>query len=207
MSSNSAFPENEAEANELAALYALDMLEVEERDRVRQRAKQSNKFAQTVKDFSDAAAVIAYDVPSVPMADTLKDRLFQRIMQDPVNEDSELYQLLQLSIDELKQKSETVTWEPMASSTADAYTGLLAVDEAHQKVAVFVKAKCGGHFPRHLHDNGETLLMLTGDLMIDGFNYTVGDRIDFTPQSIHRPETTNGCLVLAITSLNDALVV
>ena len=38
MSSNAAFPENEAEANELAALYALNMLAIEKRDRVRQRA-------------------------------------------------------------------------------------------------------------------------------------------------------------------------
>ncbi|AFY40672.1 anti-ECFsigma factor, ChrR [[Leptolyngbya] sp. PCC 7376] len=206
MSSNPIFPDKNQDAEELAALYALDVLEIEERDQVRQAIADSDDFAQTVSDLSDAAAAIAYDLPSIPMSDTLKGRLFQRIAQDTVNADSELYRLLRLSIDELKKKSETVTWKPMSGNTADAYTATLETDEVHQKVALFVKANHGGHFPMHIHDSGETLLMLTGDLIIDGLTYTAGDRIDSTEKSIHQPETLNGCLVLCISSLNDALI-
>ncbi|MEO1445712.1 MAG: cupin domain-containing protein [Cyanobacteria bacterium J06635_11] len=213
MSSSAAFPENEdfAAANEQqavhqlaqAALYALDALEISERDQVREAIARSPEFAQTVDEFSDAAHALPYALPPVALSESLKGRLFQRIAQETVAEDSELYQLLQLSIDELKQKSKTVAWQPMVGSTADAYTATLEIDESHQKIALFVKANRGGHFPRHTHDNGETLLMLEGDLVIDGLTYTVGDRIDSSAQSIHRPETLGGCLVLCITSLND----
>lgn len=192
--------------DELAALYALGALEPHERDTVREAIAQSPNFAQTVNDLSDAAAAIAYTTQPVAMAATLKDRLFQRIAQDAVEADSELYQLLKLSIDELTQKSKTLTWEPLVGGTAEAQIATLAVDEACQKLAFYVKTDRGGHFPLHAHDSGETVLVLAGDFVVDGLTHVVGDRIDSVSNTAHQPETTQGCLVFCISSINDEIL-
>ena len=204
MSSNSTFPNNKDD--ELSALYALDLLEPHERDRVRQSISRSPDFSQTVDELSDAAAAIAYILPSIPMAANLKDRLFKRISQDVIEADSELYQLLQLSIDELTNKSQNLTWETLAGGTTDAQMSILEVDKAHQKLAFYVKANSGGHFPLHAHDSGEAVLVLAGDFVVDGLTHTVGDRIDSVGNTAHQPETINCCLLFCISSLNDEIL-
>ncbi|MEM9506322.1 MAG: cupin domain-containing protein [Cyanobacteria bacterium P01_E01_bin.35] len=204
MSSNPKFPNNKDD--ELAALYALGALEPHERDQVRQVISQSPDFAQTVDELSDAAAAMAYTLPPMPVATNLKERLFKRISQDIIEADSELYQLLQLSIDELTRKSQTLTWQALAGGTADAQIAILEVDRAHQKLAFYVKANHGGHFPLHAHDSGETVLVLAGDFVVDGLTHTVGDRIDSVGDTTHQPETINGCLLFCISSLNDEIL-
>ncbi|MEO1004424.1 MAG: cupin domain-containing protein [Cyanobacteria bacterium J06638_38] len=204
MSSNPKFPNNKDD--ELAALYALGALEPHERDQVRQVISQSPDFAQTVDELSDAAAAMAYTLPPMPVATNLKERLFKRISQDIIEADSELYQLLQLSIDELTRKSQTLTWQALAGGTADAQIAILEVDRAHQKLAFYVKANHGGHFPLHAHDSGETVLVLAGDFVVDGLTHTVGDRIDSVGDTTHQPETIKGCLLFCISSLNDEIL-
>ncbi|MEM8675173.1 MAG: cupin domain-containing protein [Cyanobacteria bacterium P01_G01_bin.67] len=167
---------------------------------------QSPDFAQTVDELSDAAAAMAYTLPPMPMATNLKERLFKRISQDIIEADSELYQLLQLSIDELTRKSQTLTWQALAGGTADAQMAILEVDRAHQKLAFYVKANHGGHFPLHAHDSGETVLVLAGDFVVDDLTHTVGDRIDSVGDTTHQPETINGCLLFCISSLNDEIL-
>ena len=56
MASNSDFPNNDATAEELAALYALGALETAERDQARELIARSPDFAQTVSDFSNTVA-------------------------------------------------------------------------------------------------------------------------------------------------------
>lgn len=204
MSSNPVSPDNEFE--EAAALYALEALEIAERDRLRQSIADSDELAKTVGDFTQTVAAIPYGLPQMPLPDTLKGRLFQRIAQETVAQDSELYQLLNLSIDELKSKSEPLTWLPLQGSTADAYVATLAVDKVHQKLAFYAKANKGGFFPLHAHASGETVLVLEGDFMVDRMTYAVGDRLESTAGSTHRPETTQGCLVLCIASLKDEIL-
>ncbi|MEO1445711.1 MAG: cupin domain-containing protein [Cyanobacteria bacterium J06635_11] len=216
MSSNAASPKNslpeheatanELAANELAALYALDALDVTERDQVRQEIARSPEFAQTVDEFSCTVGALPYDLPPVPLSESLKGRLFQRIAQEAVASDSELYQLLQLSIDELIKKSESLTWEPLAGGTTKAQMAVLGVDEVHQELAFFVKAEHGGHFPLHAHDSGETVLVLAGDFIVEGLTHTTGDRIRSTANTAHQPETHNGCLLFCISSLHDEML-
>ncbi|MEM9273238.1 MAG: cupin domain-containing protein [Cyanobacteria bacterium P01_F01_bin.143] len=204
MSSNPPLSNNKDD--ELSALYALDMLEPQERDWVRQSISRSHDFAQTVDELSDAAAAIAYTLPEMPMAANLKERLFERISQDVIEADSELYQLLQLSIDELMRKSQSLSWETLAGGTTDAQMAILEVDKAHQKLAFYVQANSGGHFPLHAHDSGETVLVLAGDFVVDGLTHTVGDRVDSVGDTAHQPETMNGCLLFCISSLNDEIL-
>lgn len=206
MPSNSDLPNHDATAEELAALYALGALETAERDQVRELIAQSPDFAQTVSDFSDTVADLPYALPCLPLGDSVKDRLFQKIAQDVIEEDSELYELLKLSIEELTQKSEALTWQTLAGSTADGQMAVLEVDEARQQVAFFVKATRGGTFPLHAHDSGETVLVMSGDFVVDGLKYRAGDRLESPANSAHQPETENGCLLLCISSLHDEIL-
>ena len=145
-------------------------------------------------------------MPCVQLGASVKDRLFQKIAQEVIAQDSELYELLKLSIEELTQKSEALTWQPLAGSTADGQIAVLEVDEAHQQVAFFVKAARGGTFPLHAHDSGETVLVMSGDFVVDGLTYRAGDRLESPANSAHQPETEKGCLLLCISSLHDEIL-
>ena len=206
MSLNSDLPNDDATAEELAALYALGVLETADRDQVRELIARSPGLAQTVSDFSETVADLPYALPSVPLGDAVKDRLFQKIAQEIVEKDSKLYDLLKLSIEALTQKSEALTWEPLAGSTTDGQIAILEVDEVRQQIAFFVKATRGGSFPLHAHDSGETVLVMSGDFVVDGLTYRAGDRLESPSDSAHQPETESGCLLLCISSLHDEIL-
>ncbi len=75
---------------ELAPLYALDLLDDQERTWVEQQAAASSDLEAELADLQATVGVIAYSAEPVPMAADLKDRLFQQLGQpvaiEPVEE-------------------------------------------------------------------------------------------------------------------------
>lgn len=66
---------------ELAPLYALDLLDDQERMWVEQQAAASSDLAIELADLQTTVGAIAYSAEPVPMAADLKDRLFQQLSQ------------------------------------------------------------------------------------------------------------------------------
>ncbi len=69
---------------ELAPLYALDLLDEQERAWVEQQAAASLDLATELADLQATVGAISYSAAPVPMAADLKDRLFQRLSHEPV---------------------------------------------------------------------------------------------------------------------------
>jgi anti-sigma factor ChrR (cupin superfamily) len=61
-------------------------------------------------------------------------------------------------------------------------------------------------FPKHQHADNEEIVVLEGDLVIDGQVYHSGDRIYSLPNTVHQPETQTGCLLFVKTSLDDVII-
>ncbi|MBT9316472.1 cupin domain-containing protein [Leptothoe spongobia] len=188
-----------------AALYALDALEADERGQFEQALLDSGELAQTVNEFEETAATLAYGAPSMPMAADLKDRLFQRISAEPVGPSSDLVQLLNLSIAELKQQAAELDWSSMPGNSGAEFA-TWQVDDDEREMAFFVRKADGGLFPNHAHASGETVLVLAGDFVVDSQVYGVGERVSSPGNTSHQPETRNGCLLFCVSSMDDDML-
>jgi hypothetical protein len=70
--------------HELAPLYALDLLDVEERLWVKAQIGDCPDLAQALASYQTAVDLMSYSAPTVPMAADLKYRLFKRLNLDPI---------------------------------------------------------------------------------------------------------------------------
>ncbi len=186
---------------ELAALSALDILSPEESNLVEMNYADHSEFAQQRAEFEEVVGAIAYSSPTIALCDKLKDRLFQRI-EESREQQSDLLALLKISIEELKQKTRGLSWEPIPKMT-HGMMATLEIDEAKRQMAFFVRAQAGETFPNHWHAEGEEILVLEGDVVVDKRIYQPGDCISSQANTSHQPSTINGCLVFCISSLDD----
>ena len=70
--------------HELAPLYALDLLDFEERLWVNAQIRDCPDLAQVLAGYQIAVDLLSYSAPTVSMAADLKDRLFNRLNLDLV---------------------------------------------------------------------------------------------------------------------------
>ena len=198
-------PYPNVDAADTAALYALDALEADERKQFEQVLSDSGELTQAVHEFEETAAVLAYSALSVPMAENLKERLFQRIAAEQVGPSSALIKLLDFSIAELKQQIAKLSWSLMPGNSG-AEVATWQVDKGEREVAFFVRKASGGLFPNHAHASGETVLVLDGDFVVGSQTYGVGERVSSPGGTSHQPETQHGCLLFCVSSMDDEIL-
>ena len=187
---------------ELAALYAIDALEPDDREQTAADIAGVPELEAEVTAFIAAASLLSYDVPLVAMAADLKDRLFQRIDRNHSESLSPLFQLLNQSVAALKQQATTLDWEAFPGMDGVSLA-TLRIDEDHRQIAFFIRAEGAGQFPQHHHATGEAVLVLEGDFGVEEQRYYAGDRIDSPADTAHQPSTFNGCLLFCVSSIDD----
>ncbi|MCP2731228.1 cupin domain-containing protein [Limnofasciculus baicalensis] len=192
---------NYEDFSELASLYPLDILEEEYCHVVEDAIAKFPEFEQELAGFQAAVAAIPYTAPLMPIAANLKDRLFQRIEEDISVAKAEN----ELSVEELIAQAATVSWQPYSLSGMEIARWELNMEK--REVSCFVRATPGVQFYNHRHAGNEEIVVLEGDIVIDGQKYNIGDRIRSMPGSIHQPETYGGCLIFVQTSLDDEIIV
>ena len=191
-----------AEVSDLAALFAIDALEPGEFSSILAALGDTPEFMEEVAAYQAAVAVLPYDLPPLPMASDLKDRLFQRMERDTAEPPSELFQLLSQSVTALMQQAKGLTWKPLPVM-AGASQAILKIDQVRRNIAFFIRAEQPGQLPLHYHATGEEVLVLEGDFVVDGQRYEAGDRIYSPAHTAHTPTTFKGCLIFCVTSLDD----
>ncbi len=194
-----------ADAMDMAALYALNALEADERSQFEQALLDSAELDQAVREFEETAATLAYGAAPVPMVSDLKDRLFQRIADQPVGASSDLLQLLDLPIAELKQKATELSWS-LVPGKSGVEVATWQVDEDFREAAFFARKIGAGLFPNHYHASGETVLVLEGDFVVDGHVYYAGEQVSAPGKTSHQPESLTGCLLLCVSSMDDDIL-
>jgi hypothetical protein len=188
---------------ELAALYALDILDERGRQLVEGYIARFPEYKKELEGFHDAAAAIPYSAPDVPMAANLKERLFERIADEALNPNSSTSDDLPITTDlpiftlraaDVKWKSHVIPGVAIAK---------LYEDRVRREIVCLFRAEPGVRYPAHRHATAEEIFMLEGDLRIDEQVYGKGDYIRSAVGSIHSPYTVGGCMFLMRTSLDN----
>jgi hypothetical protein len=182
---------------ELAALYVLDALPQSERNLVQEAIAQFPEWEAELAAMQVTAANLAYGAPEVPLADGLKQRLFEQIA---ARSDSDSGKQDLHHIAALIRQTVAVSWE--SYPIPGVMVGKVYVDADKREIACFLRCAAGVEFPNHKHASNEEIVVLTGDLIIDGKIYTSGDRVHSAIGTVHQPKTQNGCLVFLHTSLD-----
>jgi hypothetical protein len=205
-------PEN---FGELAALYTLDLLDPDDARLVEDNIFQHPELEIELAQFQATVAAIPYSTPLMPVAADLKERLFDRIATEETSllffkrhRDMETGEdrlsLPYVSISDLSDRAAIASWEPQPLPGVEV--AKVHLDADNREIAFFLRAADGVEFPRHQHASQEEIVVLEGDLSIDGQPYASGDRIHSTPGSVHTPATKAGCLIFVRTSLDDETI-
>jgi anti-sigma factor ChrR (cupin superfamily) len=185
---------------ELAPLYALDLLEMEDRLWVEAQILACPDLAEELANYQSAIELMPYSAAPVPMAADLKDRLF-----DPsdtiVTADVEISPELRSDRAMFALRSQDLQWQPHRIPGVQIVQ--LFVDPVHRMKSLVVKAAAGVVYPRHRHEQTEEIYMLEGELTIGGEPYFAGDYIRSAPGSIHAPTTSTGCMFLIRACIDD----
>jgi anti-sigma factor ChrR (cupin superfamily) len=182
---------NSKNLSELVSLYALNTLDETEESWVEFEYAQLPEFQVELGEYESVVAMLAYAVPTVPLASGVKDRLFARLGSEKTTD--------------LLKQAQTVTWEPY-TPTPGVELGILRVDSEEREVHCFVRSLGKVKFPQHRHAGKEEIVVLDGDLVIGENIYQSGDRISSLPGTVHQPETLHGCTLFLRTSLDDEIL-
>jgi anti-sigma factor ChrR (cupin superfamily) len=193
---------------ELAPLYALDLLDLEQRLWVEAQVVECPELAEELASYQAAVGVIPYSAPVVSMAADLKARLFDRLDAPAESQLGLDAAVVQPQIPSLESTPATIAirsgelaWQPYR--TAGVEVAVLFIDPLNRMCSAIVKAADGVIYPLHQHQEIEEIYMLEGELEIDGQVYLAGDYIRSFPHSIHPPATTKGCKFLIRACIDD----
>jgi anti-sigma factor ChrR (cupin superfamily) len=186
---------------ELAPMYALDLLDPDERLWVESQVLECPDLAEELASYQAAVGVIPYSAPTMPMAANLKDRLFDRLGLEPVEAVPEAPPESQPNLKMFAIRAGDLDWQPRRIEGVQAV--VLFRDEVSRTHHLLVKAAAGVTYPFHQHEGIEEIYMLEGELIIDDEVYLAGDYIRSYPNSIHAPSTTTGCMFLIRACIDD----
>jgi len=198
------------EFNMLAALQALDILDESERRALAEKLQASPERQSELAAFETAISAIAYTAPPVPVAPDLKNRLFQRIAELPPTAESVNSKPIVTSPTEnntpsLIVRSNDVKWKPYG--VPGISIGKLYIDKKKREITCLMRLEPGRTFPLHRHAGSEEVLVLEGDLIVEGEVCHQGDYIRSVPGSTHSSLTQGGCLLLMKTSTDNEMLV
>jgi anti-sigma factor ChrR (cupin superfamily) len=190
---------------ELAPLYALDLLDLEERLWVEAQILNCPDLAEELANYQTAVGVMPYSAPPVPMAADLKDRLFDRLGLDAIDSiadpEPEIPPTEVLAPEMFAIRSQDMQWQSHRIPGVEVV--MLFVDPIQRMRLMEVKAAAGVIYPPHRHAGIEEIYMLEGELVINDRVYLAGDYIRSYPESIHAPSTDTGCRFLIRACIDD----
>ncbi|WP_332997687.1 cupin domain-containing protein [Microcoleus sp. A006_D1] len=198
------------EFNILAVLQSLDTLDESESRALTEKLRASPEQESERAALEAAIAAIAYTAPPVPVAPDLKNRLFQRIAELPPTAESVNSKPIVTSPKEnntpsLIVRSRDVKWK--SYGVPGISIGKLYIDKKKREITCLMRLEPGGTFPLHRHAGSEEVLVLEGDLIVEGEVCRQGDYIRSVPGSTHSSLTQGGCLLLMKTSTDNEMLV
>jgi anti-sigma factor ChrR (cupin superfamily) len=185
---------------ELAPLYALDLLDPEERSWVEAQIVDCPDLAEELAGYQAAVATIPYGATPAPMAADLKDRLFESLGLD-LEPPTDTPTPPSLEPEMTAIRAADLDWRPHRIPGVDC--AVLYIDRVARMRTLMVKAAAGVVYPIHQHGGVEEIFMLEGELEIAGQIYGAGDYIRSRPNSIHAPSTDTGCKFIIRASMDD----
>lgn len=198
---------NYEEFCELAALYALDVLDEKERRLVEDYIAQFPECELELEELRNSVTAMPYSVPEVPMAADLKGRLFERIADEAAiqnNHRSIDHPMIAIDLPFFTMRAADIQWQP--HRIPGVAIAKLYEDPLNREIVCLLRAEPGVQYPRHRHALAEEIFMLEGDLVINEQIFGKGDYIRSAPGTIHDPHTPSGCMIFIRTSLDNEIM-
>jgi len=102
-------------------------------------------------------------------------------------------------------RSESIAWRPGART--GYWIKPLSEDEEQDMVTLLVRIDPGTHFPPHRHQALEEVVVVEGDLVVEGQRMAPGDYCRSQAGSVHAESHTNsGCILLLKASRFDEII-
>ena len=190
---------------ELAALYALGVLDDSGTREVERLLADSDLLRKEISSFEDVASLLAQSVPAPlePPAG-LKEKLFQKINQKPVTALAETKGSPEINGLTFMREAASGGWQKLPVPGAEVK--LLSMDESRGVAVVLGKLAPGARYPSHRHFGPEDVYMISGDLHIGEEVLRAGDFHHAAAGSVHEVNySENGCTILVVLTTQDLM--
>lgn len=178
---------------ELAALQAFDLLDAQERQVLQRYLERCPEAEAELAQFQSVAHGLAYAAPEVAVVPSLKQRLREWLARE--------LSTSTLSPGCLATYGAALPWEPGPLVGTGMRT--LYIDPGTREVVMVIRCEAGVSYPAHSHVSLEEILVLEGDLVLNGRLYRAGDYIHSLPGSRHCLSTQAGCVLFVRTLLDN----
>ena len=192
-------PNTDSSIHELVASYALNALDLGEKELFEEHLRQGCVSCETeLRAFGQVADMIGQSVPASPSL-LMRDRLRSLVSRSP-RSPGVLLQQTGLLI----SRSEELSWRTLAPGIA--YKALYEDLERKCNTSL-VRMDPGARYPSHHHAGIEELFVLSGDLHVEGETMHSGDYCRAESGTIHGETFTDtGCLFLLLASQENELL-
>ncbi|MDD5036886.1 MAG: cupin domain-containing protein [Methylococcaceae bacterium] len=190
-------PSEPEELQELAALYALGLLEESARRAFESRMKVDSEAESLVSRFGDIATSLLEVIPSKTPPPSLRERLLSRLPAEAKESPLPAEVLLGQGI--LLVHGRQKPWEETGIPGIRKKT--LFYDAGRHYASNLVSMEAGSIYPRHRHADLEELYMLSGQIRLSGHRLGVGDYCRAEPGTLHDDVVAESdCLFIALAS-------
>jgi len=185
------------EARDLAALYALGVLQDDELRQFTAVLAEDPRLAEEVASFSsviDELGVAA--LPQTPRSE-LRDRVLERIGAEGLTREHP-------KLTKENQDFASATWLDWTPLFPGVEMKLLSLDQEKGYATTLIRMAPGAVIPPHRHVEPEDSYVLEGEVVVSGVLMRPGDHCHAKPGSVHPVSTTTtGCVYVAVKSLSD----
>ena len=91
----------------------------------------------------------------------------------------------------------SMTWRPFADAPGVQYK-VLRHHEGRRGITLLLQFAPGAHYPAHRHPQGEEYWVVEGSMQDGGHEYGPGTYVWQPPDSVHRPSSREGCILLIV---------
>jgi ChrR Cupin-like domain len=191
---------------ELASLYVLGALDERDNRLIENYAETSEELKNELIHLQMAALAIPYGSEQYDLPVGLKARLFEKINSEHPTETPIVTPQIELT-ESYQIKADEVNWLPHPDRVEGIAIAPLFVDRDRRKFSGLVRCDVGAIYPAHRHITDEEILILEGDLIVDGKSFGVGGYIYSVANSLHAPiSNINGCLFFIRTCLDNDFI-
>ncbi len=190
----------EDEMRELAALYALDALDADERSAFERHLEEGCKECDAERRaFEETAAQLVLVVPQVAPPSSVREKLLNLVSAEAHAQTQSAPSQFAGLKDFLVVRKEDGKW--MKTADAGVYVKLLFVDKERDTVTTLVRLDPGARISAHRHLGTEQCLILEGRMRSGETILSAGDFNCAMPESVHDEiYTEEGALLLIIAS-------
>lgn len=192
---------NDTHLEELLTLYALGLLEDDDRQQLWTYLSQipetggdlAQDLSRDLQMAREAATLLSYGTQPLDPSPGLKSTLWERIRGD--QPPASRLEAIRFS---------DLTWQP--HPVAGVKIAVLHLDHDQREITALFRADQGVQYPVHDHKGPEDIFMLRGDLQVGPISLQTGDFIRSDQGALHPHATRDGCLCLVRSCIDDSFL-